>query len=325
LRTSNPRLYQSARKHFGGWRLAIQAAGIEAGVPQRWNNVRIINAIRRLHSQGTPLTRVWREDKNLYRAAFRVFGSWKEAMRAAGYTRQIRERWTKHRVIERLQVCDQRRADRTIRDLDPGLCAAAARLFGSYDAALEAAGVDPPPRRWTKARVTAAIQDRYIRGKPKHIEGLGDPYLANAAKRFFGSWQAAVKAAGLAGRIPIKKPLRRWSKEEVVREIQKWHDSGGRLEDVSKLDQSLCGAAKTWFGSWRAAVQAAGFQTAHRSWTKQSIVAEIRNRVQNGRSLSSHEPSNRSLVMVAYRHFGSWRAALQAAGVEKPQRGRKGA
>ncbi len=228
-------------------------------------------------------------------------------------------------MIERLQVCDQRRADRTIRDLDPGLCAAAARLFGSYDAALEAAGVDPPPRRWTKTRVTAAIQNRYISGKPKNIDGLGDPYLANAAKRFFGSWQAAVEAAGLAGRIPIKKPLRRWSKEAVVREIRKWHDSGGRLEDVSKLDQSLCGAAKTWFGSWRAAVEAAGFQTAHRSWTKQSIIDEIRDRIRNGQSLSSHEPSNRNLVAVAYRRFGSWRAALQAAGVEQTQRGREGA
>ena len=91
--------------------------------------------------------------------------------------------------------------------------------------------MEPPPRRWTKVRVIAAIQDRYIAGQPVHIEGLGDLRLANAAKRRFGSWEVAVEAAGLAGRITIKKPLRRWSQELVIEEIRNWHQGGRPLED----------------------------------------------------------------------------------------------
>lgn len=184
---------------------------------------------------------------------------------------------------------------------------------------------EPSPRRWTDARVVAAIQDRYVKGRDLHIEGLGDIRLANAAKRRFGSWEAAVEAAGLSGKIPIKKPLQRWTPEEVVAEIQAWHESGRRVTNICKGNQSLYNAAKLHFGSWGAAMSAAGFGSTRRSWSKQVVIDEIRERVRRGESLSSGAPINRSLAAVAYRYFGSWRKAIRAAGILSPQTNRKGA
>jgi len=149
------------------------------------------------------------------RAALTHFGGWGNAIRAAGFQPPPRERWSKKRVLERLHAWHEHCGASNLRDVDPNLSAAAARMFGSYHAALEAAGIEPPTRYWTDARVLAAIQDRYIAGNPLHIEGLGDLRLSQAAKRLFGSWQAAVEAAGLIGKIPIKKPLRRWTPEQV--------------------------------------------------------------------------------------------------------------
>jgi hypothetical protein len=321
----DPLLARSAVKHFCGWRKALVAAGVDATVPRRWSKRTIVAAMQTRHQRGGPLSSTWREDKQLFRAAVRYFGSWENAMRAAGFDPIHRQRWSKRRVIERLQAWGERGGYRNIRDVDPNLSAAAARLFGNFDAALEAAGVEPSPRRWTDSRVVAAIQDRYVAGNPLHVEGLGDLKVALAAKRRFGSWQAAVEAAGLAGKIIIKKPLRRWTREAVIAEIQAWHRSGRRLSAVSKQNQSLSCAAKTWFGSWRAALNAAGLESERKVWSKQSLIDEVLNRSRNGRSLSSGDPANINLAAAASRYFGSWRKALQAADVLSHQVDSKGA
>ena len=164
-----------------------------------------------------------------------------------------------------------------------------------------------------------------MKGHPIHVDGLGDLRLANAARRRFGSWQAAVEAAGLTGKIVVRKPLRRWSRETVIAEIQDWHQSGRPLTDISRHNQALYCAAKTWFGGWRAALSAADFQSSHRVWSKELIIDKIRERARNGRSLSSGDAANRNLAAVAYRHFGSWRKAIHAAGVLSYQADRKGA
>ena len=100
-------------------------------------------------------------------------------MTAAGQKPIKREIWSERRVIELdLQAWEAKFGNSNVRDSDPNLADAATRLFGKLDTALEAAGVDPPPRRWTDARVIAAMQDRYVNGGPVHIEGLGDVRLA---------------------------------------------------------------------------------------------------------------------------------------------------
>lgn len=311
----DPVLARSASKHFGGWRNALKAAGIAVKLPQSWSKQRVVQRIQARYHSGEVLSRTWRQDKPLFRAAVRYFGNWETAMREAGLKPVARERWTKRRVVERLQAYDERVGITNLSATCPRLADAAARLFGGLDAAFEAACVEPSPRRWTDERVIAAIQNRYVAGHQRHVDGLGDLRLANAARRRFGSWQAAVEAAGLTGKITVKKPLRRWSRETVIAEIQNWHRCGRGLTSISKDNQSLYCAGKTWFGSWRAALTAAGFQSSRRVWSKESIIDEIRKRSHEGVSLSSGDTANRNLAAVAYRHFGSWRNAIDAAGV----------
>lgn len=321
----DPQLARSADERFGGWRKALLAAGVATTLPRHWHKRAVVEAIQTRQGRGESLSGTWREDKPLFRAAVTHFGGWANAMRAAGFEPIPRERWSKNRVLERLRVWAERYGGSNLREVDPNLSAAASRLFGSYHAALQAAGLEPPTRYWTQARVVAAIQDRYIARSPLNIEGLGDLRLALAAKRRFGSWQAAVEAAGLADKISIKKPLRRWTPQEVLTEIRDWHQSGQPVTTISKRNQPLYNAAKTHFGSWGAALSAAGFQPSRRSWSKQTVLDEIHARVRRGESLSSGHPSNFNLAAVAYRLFGSWRKALRAAGVHTKPAYNKGA
>ncbi len=247
------------------------------------------------------------------------------AMLVAGFEPIRRERWSRQRVIERLQAWRDRTRETNLRESDPNLAGAASRLFGSLEAACSAADVEASPRHWTDQRVIAEIQERYVRGKPKHIQGLGDIRLACAAKRRFGSWANAVAAAGLIDRIPIAKPLKRWSKQQVIDAIKRAIGEGIRLSDISKRDQGLYNAAKTHFGTWRAAMRAAGIQPFRRQWTKQLIIAEIRDRIKRGESLSSRDRRNINMAAAANRHFGSWTTALIEAGIQNKSAHRRAA
>ncbi|TWU39528.1 hypothetical protein Poly41_23830 [Novipirellula artificiosorum] len=87
-------------------------------------------------------------------------------------------------------------------------------------------------------------------------------------------------------------------------------------------------AARTHFGTWNEAVIAADLEPESRFYTKKEILHMIRQRHDAGKSLSSDHPDVRDLPMLmvtrsrdrplyeaALRHYGSWRAALTAAGI----------
>jgi hypothetical protein len=57
----------------------------------------------------------------------------------------------------------------------------------------------PAPRRWSRRAVLTAIADRRGRGRPLHYSAVvaEDEPLLGAARRLFGSWNDALRAAGL--------------------------------------------------------------------------------------------------------------------------------
>lgn len=321
----DPTLARESERHFGRWSKTLLAAGVQTTIRCRWSKRLVIEAIVARQQRGEALSKTWTEDKLLFAAATRHFGSWTDAMRAAGFEAIARERWDRRRVLERLQAWASRCGNRGLYKADPNLVAAAIRFFGSYDAALKAAGLESSRRFWTEARVVAKIQDRYIAGAPLTAPALVERSLAVAAKRRFGSWPAAVEAAGLQNKIALKELPRRWSRELVIQEILAWHQSGRPLTEVHRSSKPLASAANNWFGSWRAALCAAGLSPTRRIWSKQVVIDEILDRHRNGRSLISNHPSNINLVAAAQRHFGSWRKAIAAAEVQLRRAKRKGA
>ena len=325
LRASDPLLERSAKHHFGSWTGAVDAAGFRRKRRQRWNKQTVIAAIQKRHANGLELNKTWIEDKSLFRAGCLHLGSWRTAVRIAGFEPIKAERWSKQRIIDRLRAWRERTDDTVLAVSDQALASACCRFFGSHDAAFEAAGIEITPRRWTKPRIVAAIQDRYIAGKHLDRVGFGDERLNSAAKRHFGSWAAAVEAAGLTDRVELPTPLQRWNEERVISEIRAWHDSGHRLAEVSRKYQALFNAAKTHFGGWNNAIIAADLEPERRFYTKPEIPDMIRARHDSGQSLCSGHPDNRNLAMLRIRHFGSWRKGLAAAGVVEFGRKRRAA
>ncbi|MFN3421456.1 MAG: homing endonuclease associated repeat-containing protein, partial [Armatimonadota bacterium] len=164
--------------------------------------------------------------------------------------------------------------------------------------------------------------------------------LLMAAKKYFGGWREAVIAAGIDydSYIAEKKTGQvEQAKQQIIDEIKRLYQEG-RIDELSgawRYHLSLFRKARHRFGSWKKAIEAAGLNyheiVQRQKWTPEKIVAEIRRLYAEGKDLSvtAMQRTHPNLVAIAQspRYFGSWRAAVEAAGLDyeliKRQRGRR--
>ena len=282
---------------------------------RRWNKERIVAAIRSEQKHDPSLRHVCIHDKGLYYAAYRFFGSWRKAVLAAG-AKPFNRQWTKESIVRAIR--DRHKQCLPILGItakDPALYAATQRHFGGWPQAMLAAGLPWKPKKWwSRERVMAAIQSRYQQGLPLCGLHKTDRPLAYAARKYFGSWPAAVAAAGVPDGWQHT-----WSRERLITMLQTYGEPGHPLAS-GQVPATLRRAASECFGSWHAALAAAGRiplgppPVPRKRWTDQGVLTAIRLRSRHGKSMTI--AANGALARAAIRRFGTWNGALQAAGVE---------
>lgn len=191
-------LFSSARSrsHFGNWRDAIEAAGLDyegiKRVKQRWSHEEILDQIRAHHAAGEDLLdpEFKLKHRGLYLAAcaHRYFGSWRRAVHAAGLDHEtMREKriWTKARILR--CISDLAKEGKPlgwayVEMHCPGIYRAARRKenFGSWHEALLAAGATPSTN--ARGRRPNVVRERMAR---------------EAAEAAAANGQSAPKAADL--------------------------------------------------------------------------------------------------------------------------------
>ena len=181
--------------------------------------------------------------------------------------------------------------------------------------------------RWSVERVISEIREWKDQGQPLYANFVRQNFqeLLAAAIRYYGSWQKALEAAGIAY-TDVRK-YRRWSKESILQEIQQLASQGVDLSframALSQHNAMVYAAIRPkYFGNWRTALEAAGLASEeiyrYRSWEQDGILEEIRRLKAEGVDLSSKamdESSNR-LIATARRRFGNWGKALESAGID---------
>jgi hypothetical protein len=144
------------------------------------------------------------------------------------------------------------------------LYAAAVVHCGSWGKAVEAAGFDYHElkiRPYTAREVKQQIREMAASGR--RLLAFNDARLRAAAARHFGSWKGALAAAG----HPDGNLL--WTRDRVLTAIHNRRHRGLPLSTMAVLadDRFLYRAARSRFGSWRAALQAArGWRQPRVAW-----------------------------------------------------------
>ena len=241
--------------------------------------------------------------------------------------KQIGPKWNRSRLLDLID----RRAKlglplnhaAVIRDA-PTAPKAARGLFGGWDALLRAGGFQPErvrkKRYWDHTLILEEFKRRAREGRPLSYRAamLEDPGFADAAVARFGSWAASLQSAGLDPERYRRQES--WTPERVLQEIKRL-GRGIRLKEARRTHPKLADAGHRHFGTWRAAVVAAGFQYPEgmppRRWTLEAIQKVIRERREQGLSLRSNDLKGEfsGLLNAARLRFGTWKAARAAAGV----------
>ena len=189
-----------------------------------------------------------------------------------------------------------------------------------------------PGKVWTKVKIIAAIKQLQMQGadlSPTAVQIEHSALFSSArSASHFGSWRAAVEAAGF-DYDQFKRVKQRWTHEEIVKRICQLHEAGEDLLDpqfkTRHRNLYLAACAHRYFGSWRRAVEGAGLDheklRESRVWTRNRILHTIQQLASEGKPLGwayieQHEPG---IYRAARRkeNFGSWANALLAAGVDE--------
>lgn len=111
--------------------------------------------------------------------------------------------------------------------------------------------------------------------------------------------------------------------ERVKREIRAiYGPNAEKPANIAREQTSLYICACKLFGSWRNALEVCGvdYESSrnYKKWTRDRIVGEIMRLLSEGGSLRPtmlRKNGNTALVSAAVYHFGSWRRAVEACGV----------
>jgi hypothetical protein len=217
-------LVRAAGWHYGTWRRAVEAAGIDyesLSRYQRWNKQKIVERIRELHAQGQELH--WRAvsthvDPALAAAALRPngFNSWREALAAAGLDIEDIARykeWDEEKVLKAIRR--RKRAglsmfSKSLQTEDQSLFCAARRRFGSWDGALNAAGLKAEKirlRKFNPALNAPRKKKKSADGATVAKSGAGSAASPNG--KATGKIRIATKAAA---KSPVKSVTKAPSK-----------------------------------------------------------------------------------------------------------------
>jgi len=243
----------------------------------RLDRKNVLIGILRLERDGESLKpRVLHQrEPELFLAARRYFGSWRQALLFAGVDAKkiLRRRcWSRELVTSEIRkLCvrgfDMRR--RTAYGRDSGLVAAAGKHFGSWSQALDASGVDSQQfckfPKWDRDQIIEAILLRAVKREPLGGTTVRPRTLKTAAVSEFGSWTAALAASGLDPKQHIGKHRRRKTvqyknRDDVKKALLQRHSLGHSLQrNATKLqDRRLVHAIRAHFECWVEALRYAG-------------------------------------------------------------------
>lgn len=309
-----------------------------------WTEAQVVCEILQLNERGESLSSGSVEDRHpkLFKQGRFRFGCWEKALRAAGvdperHPNERRSPFTSEGVLEVIRNRNRSRQDLNVgvmEEEDSGCHQAAIRLFGSWDLALTAAGLDPatirrmrPFQHWTKESILGEI--RRLRQSEQELAASVvrpmNPSLYLAAFTHFGGWKQALAEAGLREDEVYLRFRTRWTQERAIECIRAEQQAGRSLRplEVKQRNISLYKAVCRLFpGQWRMALTAAGIDPEpilhQMRWSKERIADVIRTRSQaglplRGLALLRDLPT---LQAAGIRWFGSWAAALRFAEVK---------
>jgi hypothetical protein len=247
---------------------------------------------------------------------------------AAGDNNPRNKIWTPEKVIAGLKAFYAPwtgTSPPSLEEVNPPLHGGARRVFGTFKAAMLAAGLPYPPHPHPNdTEVIAALRKMHAEGRDLSLKAVsnrrGGSLLGPALHRF-GSWRKAVEAAGID--YATVERIREWDRDTIIAELRRRHredlpTDGGA---VQRQDLRLWAAARRQFGSHLNATEGAGIPPEpvppEWTWSAAQFQDALRELHAAGADLfrGRIRRSHRDLFYAARKRLGSWRKAIESIGL----------
>lgn len=356
------KLYRAARAHLGSWRNSLRKAGISYreveeriyGVRREQEKKQLLESLRKAHDSGVKLDMTSIVDdpdhKILYWSSKKFYSgrtAWEDCLTDAGLDPKsivLQQKWTKQKIKKQMLQRNEKGLSCKRKDLPTELARAIDRNYGTYEEAIIALKLDPEKnvtsRRRTSSQLIEEIKSFDSEGinlsssfikRQKRNKGLRRTYF-NSCRRFDG-WENALLFAGIN---PKKYRVRHnWKREEIIPGIRDRYENGLSLNSGaisrkknSDSDVPLYRAAVRRYGTWEAALTAAGFDykdifLQKESLSREEIINQIQELHEKGLALDvtsmcdQEDPFVRRLFTQSARKFSKgWAGAIAAAGLD---------
>lgn len=242
--------------------------------------------------------------------------------------------WNQEKIaaeILRLYSMDYDLSYQNMRENRGDLLSAGIRYFGSWQEAIEWSGLDysqiRKDRPWNKKKIIRLIQELYQKGEDLSWRYISQEssYTALAAaavkKKYFGSWENAIKAAGL-NYNEIRR-YEKWTEKKIIAQIRRLHRQKEDLSSkyMQRTHSRLFYSALRRFGSWEQAIAQAGLNYARirkrDRWDKDKIltmIVKLKKKKENLKNaIIRKKYSAFHAAACKKRYFGTWTRALEGA------------
>jgi len=158
-------------------------------------------------------------------------------------------------------------SEESIRKTESALFEIACEEFGSWETALEYAGVDArasskTDKHWTRARVQQHLRRLCTTGYDltAHVNRERNRPMYRAALHYYGTWRAALSASGINLSHTSRRRPRNFDRETMVLWLKERQAAGQSLvwTEVCLENRAHALAIRRTFRSWRKALLAAG-------------------------------------------------------------------
>jgi len=330
------------RNRFGSWNAALEAAGLDASGSRRdipeSTLLAEIQSVAEEVGQAPTVAQMNTYGERWASTYQDRFGSWNAALKAAGFEPRTKGTTPSQSVsTEALRMELQELAARldkrpTQADMDTyGEYESSiyTKQFGSWSEALEAIGLEPrqPTTKIETSKLLQALQDvAETIGQPPTVTQFQThgEYSTNVLFDRFDSWADALEAAGLDPEMrQTPAESQKIPKAELINDIRRLVDSSGdppTLQEYRK--QGAYGAQTLYdrFGSWNAALEAAGLNSRDPTTevSEEALLDELHRLSEDGQppTVGVMRSDGDYWVSTYQDRFGSWNAALEAAGFD---------
>ncbi|HYL97961.1 MAG TPA: hypothetical protein VEZ90_03320, partial [Blastocatellia bacterium] len=346
------------RRVFGNSQNALRAAGVQATL--RHSKEDLVAQYRALQKELGRVPTYYdviqaaREGKCAGWKVFRTTcGTLQEVRRAAGLPREAQRKYTQQQMLDQLRRLAARLGRspmgiEVIAACRRGECADVQTFrknFGTYNAALKAAGLATRPRKLGRARLIQMLQalahklgHRPTVKEVNEAGRRGECASAPLYDDYFGNLSSALEAAGLdhlPARVVERKPAKRhriYNREQLQEQLRRLCDRLGRpatqmdVEAASKRRETA--GVTTFaheFGNFTSAMRSIGLDREEwaRQRTRARLIDQLRSLARELGRLPTSRDMNRekgcSTAATFAHHFGSIVKAREAAGLDEPE------